>query len=74
MNEEREHQKRCLYRLWWPKRSDRTLISKKTHSERFGEMYGQTLEEYHKELAERNLKAKHEAAVRFYKSVGGHDA
>ena len=65
-----EHKKLCLYRYWWPLRNNKLTRSHKTHSERFREIYGQTLEEYHQELAERNQQARHEATKRFYREVG----
>ena len=63
-----EHQKRCLYRLWWPKRNDRCLLApKQTHSECFRQMYGESLEEYHKRLGEQERR---QATVKFYQKAG----
>ena len=63
-----EHQKRCLYRLWWPKRNVRTLINPRIdHNERFRQMYGETLVEYHKRLQEQE---KRSATMDFYKRAG----
>lgn len=66
--EDREKQKRSLYRLWWQKRNERTLINPRIdHNERFRQMYGETLVEYHKRLQEQEKLA---GTMDFYMRAG----
>lgn len=48
---ESDDKKRALYRAWYPIRKSRTVKDTRiTYSQRFEQMYGQTLEDYHAEL------------------------
>lgn len=67
---ELEHKKRCLYRQWWPLRSKITQLNKRiTHSEKFAQMYGETLEQYHARL-KAETKPEFKATMDFYKKAG----
>lgn len=53
LNAEKENIKRALYREWFPKRNQPTQNNPRlTYSQRFAQMQGETLENYHGRLRE----------------------
>ena len=71
MTPEIEHKKRCLYREWYSKRNQPTILDKrKTHNERFQAIYGETLDEYHARLKAENEKSQHGDTINFYRKAG----